>query len=82
MNQSSKQLSARWCPLCGTQHAVAKGQQDPWRPHITRKQIEALPALYEVSEAAKPFSILNPQVVPDYAGSIIILQAALAKLNR
>jgi hypothetical protein len=38
--------------------------------------------LYEVSEAAKPFSILNPQVVPDYAGSITTLQAALAKLNR
>ena len=38
--------SARWCPLCGTQHAVAKGEPSPW-PHITRPQIEALPALLE-----------------------------------
>lgn len=35
---------ARWCPLCGTQHAVAKGAPSPW-PAITRNQIEALPAL-------------------------------------
>jgi formate dehydrogenase assembly factor FdhD len=38
--------SARWCPLCGTQHAVPKGADAPW-PHITRNQIEALPALLD-----------------------------------
>ena len=40
------ELAARWCPLCGTQHAVAKGQPAPW-PHITRNQIEALPQLVD-----------------------------------
>ena len=44
--QQAARTSARWCSLCGTQHAIAKGEPNPW-PHITRPQIEALPALLE-----------------------------------
>ncbi len=52
---STPAISARWCPLCGTQHAVVKGAPNPW-PHITRNQIEALPdllaALKDIADAA------------------------------
>jgi hypothetical protein len=40
----AKDTSARWCPCCGTQHAVEKGHPSPW-PKITRNQIEAFPDL-------------------------------------
>ena len=48
-----QQFSARWCPLCGTQHTVKKGADNPWQPHITRDQLESFPALLAERDALR-----------------------------
>lgn len=55
--QPEVKLSARWCPLCGTQHAVEQGRQSPWSPDIKRYQIEAFDAL--LSAAKRVIEQLN-----------------------